>query len=378
VNSFDAIVIGAGLIGCSVAHDLARRGQKVLVLDRREPGKEASWAAAGMLTPASESIKEHALVPLANASLALYPKFIDQIEQTTGMKTGYRRDGALEVFFGDRAEERLQRWVAAVRSAGFNPQPLNATELRSMEPALAADASVGAFLPEEGSVDNRLLSAAVAEAARREGAEVRAGEEVIRVTVTQGRASGVETRAGRIAAHNVIVAAGCFSAQLEGASRYAPTLPARGQMAALRPAEMPLRHVVRGPSYLVPRDDGRLLIGATVERVGFEKAVTAEGIGRLLGDAVRMVPALGAAPVVETWCGLRPDTPDHLPILGPSDVEGLWLATGHYRNGILLAPATARALGEWIVEGRTSLPVEPFSPLRFVSPNPVGAKSAMQ
>jgi glycine oxidase len=367
VKSFGAIVVGAGLIGCSIARELAQRGLRVVALDRQEPGKEASWAAAGMLTPASESIEEHALVPLANASLALYPEFIAQIESSTGMSTGYRRDGALEVFFGDGAEQKLRYWLAAVRSAGFHPEPLNALELRRAEPALAADAVAGAFLADEGSVDNRLLAQAAAEAARHDGVELRTGEEVVRLNMAAGRVTGVETRSGKIAAAHVVLAAGCFSAQIEGAQRYAPTIPARGQMAALRPAERPLRHVVRGPSYLVPRHDGRLVIGATVERVGFEKAVTASAIGKLLGDAVRMVPALAAAPVVETWSGLRPDTPDHLPILGPADMEGLWLATGHYRNGILLAPATARALGEWITEGRTTLPIEGFSPLRFAA-----------
>lgn len=367
MNSPDVIVVGAGLIGCSVARELARRGLRVLVLDRQEPGKEASWAAAGMLTPASESIEEHALVPLANSSLAMYPEFIEQIERTAGMNTGYRRDGALEVFFGEGAEKNLRHWLASVRAAGFQPQPLTAAELRAMEPALAMDAMAGAFLADEGSVDNRLLAQAAAEAARREGAELRAGEEVLRLTMTAERTTGVESRSGKIAAGNVVLAAGCFTARVEGAERYAPTLPARGQMAALRPAEMPLRHVVRGPSYLVPRSDGRLLIGATVEHVGFEKAVTAAAIGKLLSDAARMAPALAAAPVVETWSGLRPDTPDHLPILGPADIGGLWLATGHFRNGILLAPATARALGEWITEGRTSLPVAGFSPLRFAA-----------
>jgi len=365
VKSFDVVVVGAGLIGCCIARELAGLGLRVLALDRQEPGKEASWAAAGMLTPASESIEEHALVPLANASLALYPAFIEEIERTTGRKTGYRRDGALEVFFGEGAEQKLRHWLAAVRSAGFHPQPVNASELRHSEPALAADAAAGAFLAEEGSVDNRLLTPAVAEAARHAGAEVRAGVEVVGLTHAGGRTTGVETRSGTIAAGQVVVAAGCFSPQIEGVGRYAPTIPARGQMAALRPATMPLRRVVRGPSYVVPRNDGRLLIGATVERAGFEKAVTAAGIGRLLSDAVRMAPVLAGAPIVETWSGLRPDTPDHLPILGPTDIEGLWMATGHYRNGILLAPATGRAMSEWITQGHTSMPVEGFSPMRF-------------
>jgi len=364
-ESYDVIVAGAGIIGCSIARELARRGLRVLALDRQEPGKEASWAAAGMLTPAAESSEALPLVAFANASLALYTEFIEQVEQTSGRKTDYRRDGALEVFFGDGAEERLRGWLAALRSAGFQPEPLTAADLRRMEPALAADAAAGAYVVDEGAVDNRLLAAAVAEAARREGVDLRAGVEVTRFLCAGARVSGIETRGERFSARHVVLAAGCFTAQIEGAARYAPTIPARGQMAALRPESMPVRRVVLGPAYLVPRADGRLLVGATVEHVGFVKAVTPEGITRLLGDAVRMVPALAAAPIVETWCGLRPDTPDHLPILGPTDVEGLWLATGHYRNGILLAPATARALADWITEGRTALPVEAFGAMRF-------------
>jgi glycine oxidase len=366
MESFDVIVVGAGIIGCSVARELALRGLRVLVLDRQQPGQEASWAAAGMLTPAAESSEALAIVPLANASLALYTEFVEQVQQVSGMRVDYQRDGALEVFFGDAAEKRLQQWLSGLRAAGFEPQPLSAAELRSMEPALAEDAAAGAYLAGEGAVDNRLLSEAVAKAARREGVELRTGEEVTRLLSSGGRATGVETRRERLATRHVVLAAGCFTAQIQGAERYAPTIPARGQMAAVRPAGIPpLRRVVRGPSYLVPRGDGRLLIGATVERAGFEKALTAAGIGRLLGDAVRMVPALAAAPVIETWCGLRPDTPDHLPILGPCDVEGLWFATGHFRNGIMLAPVTARALGEWIAKGKTSLPVDGFSPMRF-------------
>jgi len=367
VDSPDVIVVGAGIIGCAVARELARRRLRVLVLDRQEPGKEASWAAAGMLTPAAESAEALPLVPFAKASLALYSEFIEQIEQTTGRSTDYRREGALEVFFGEGAEERRAEWLATVRATGFEPEPLSAADLRRMEPALAADAAAGALLADEGAVDNRLLSAAVAEAARREGVEIRAGVEVTRILSTGGRAAGVETRQERHAAKHVVVAAGSFTSQIEGAERYAPTIPARGQMAALRPVSMPVRRVVRGPAYLVPRADGRLLVGATVEHVGFEKAVTPGGIGRLLTDAVRMIPALAGAHIVETWSGLRPDTPDHLPVLGPTDVEGLWFATGHFRNGILLAPATARALGEWIAEGKTKMAVEPFSAMRFVN-----------
>ncbi|HTQ86327.1 MAG TPA: FAD-dependent oxidoreductase, partial [Candidatus Solibacter sp.] len=194
MESSDVIVVGAGIIGCSVARELARRRMRVLVLDRQEPGKEASWAAAGMLTPAAESSEALPLVPFAKASLALYNEFVGQIEQATGRTTDYRRDGALEVFFGDGAEERRARWLSALRASGFEPEPVSGADLRQMEPALVADAAAGALLADEGAVDNRLLSAAVAEAARREGTELRAGTEVVRILSARGHASGVETR----------------------------------------------------------------------------------------------------------------------------------------------------------------------------------------
>jgi len=346
------------------------------VVDRQAPGLEASWAAAGMLTPASESSEAQPLIPFANASMALYPDFVARIEAESGLPAGYRRDGAVEVFFGEGAERRCAEWLAKLRAAGFQPQQTSVAELRRLEPSLAEDAAAGGFAADEGSVDNRLLTKAVATAAERAGVLFRADAEVTRVLVTGERATGVETRCERFSARHVLVAAGCYSGQIEGIEGYAPTVPARGQMAALRPAAMPVRHVVRGPSYLVPRNDGRLLVGATVEHAGFEKVTTAAGIGGLLSDAVRMVPSLAGAPVVETWCGLRPDTPDHLPILGPCDVEGLWFATGHYRNGILLTPATARAIGEWVCEGKTTQPVERFTPMRFAGTAPATARQA--
>jgi glycine oxidase len=366
VKNFDAILVGGGIIGCSIARELARRKLRVVLLDRQQPGRESSWAAAGMLTPAAESEESLALVPFATASLDLYTEFVAGIEQATGKKIDYRRDGSLQAFFGEGAESRRDEWLAFVRGAGFDPQPLSAGELRRMEPVLSDDAAAGAFLRGDGAVDNRQLTEAVADAAQREGVEICTGAEVLRVLCEGTRAAGVETRSERYTAAHVVVAAGCYSSQIEGAARYAPTLPARGQMAALRPAKMPVRRVVRGPVYLVPRADGRLLAGATVEHAGYEKSVTAAGISGILTGAARMVPELAGAPIVETWSGLRPDTPDHLPILGPTDVQGLWIATGHFRNGILLAPATAQAMAEWMTQGNTTLPVRGFSPMRFV------------
>ena len=227
--------------------------------------------------------------------------------------------------------------------------------------------TAAALLPEEGRVDNRLLTAAVLEAARRAGVEFRVGKSVSGLVLEGSRCSGVLAGGDRIAAKDVLIAAGSFCAQIESVARYAPTRPARGQMIALRSAGVNLRRVIASPrGYLIPREDGRLIAGSTLEDAGFEKAVTPQGLQRILGTALEIAPELAGAAVVETWSGLRPDTPDHLPILGPTDVNNLWMATGHFRNGILLAPITARLMKEWLERKPLSANVEGFSAMRFI------------
>jgi glycine oxidase len=221
----------------------------------------------------------------------------------------------------------------------------------------------------EARVEPRALVPAVLAAAQKRGAEVRAGCAVESVVMEGGRVRGVVTSAGEIAAECVVVAAGSWSGGLAGLGRYAPTRPVRGQMVALRSERVRVRRVLRSHhGYIVPRADGRLICGSTAEpEAGFEKRVTPEGQRKILDAAVELVPALADATVIETWSGLRPDTPDHLPSLGPTDVEGLYMATGHYRNGILLSAITARLLREWIVEGGAkSFAVEALSPMRFI------------
>jgi glycine/D-amino acid oxidase-like deaminating enzyme len=247
-------------------------------------------------------------------------------------------------------------------------------EARELEPALSEDVQAAALRPDEASVDNRALTQAVLEAARRSGTEIRAGCGVEAIWRDGGRCAGVTASGERIAAAHVVIAAGCFSAGIEGAAAYAPVKPARGQMVALRREGVRIERVLWSESaYLVPRNDGRILAGATVEYAGFEKRVTAGGIQGLLDAAIEIAPELKHAEIVETWAGLRPDSPDHLPILGPTDIEGLTIATGHFRSGILLAPVTARLVREWITERRTSLPWDDFSPMRFLE-----ARKSMQ
>jgi len=223
-------------------------------------------------------------------------------------------------------------------------------------------------------VEPRALTSAVLQAAKKCGAEIRANVEVRRLLIEGSRCDGVESQSEKFTAKHVVVAAGCFSSAIGSAARVAPTRPVRGQMVSLRAARPIPNHVVRSHSgYVVPRGAGLLVAGSTIEDAGFEKGVTAAGIAGILSAAIELIPELAGAAIEETWSGLRPDTPDHLPLIGPTEIEGLWLATGHYRNGILLAPATAQILGDWIVRGKPGFNVGAYSPLRFTTENSTAA-----
>ena len=368
MDVFDAAIIGGGIIGGSIAFELARHKLRVVLLDRQQPGQEASWAAAGMLAPAPDTPDSIPLVPLGRASLALYPEFIAAVEDASGRKVGYRAEGTLEVLFARGAERELSTLIALHHGLGLPTEPLRLEEAHRLEPALSREARAVALLAYEGSVDNRLLSDAVLAAAARQGVTIRAGAEVTSLLREASGCVGVVAGGEKLRASHVVLAAGCYSGGIEGLSRYAPTRPVRGQMAALRSARVELRRVLRSTrGYVVPRNDGRLIVGSTLENAGFEKRLTPAGLAAILSAALELAPELADAAVVETWCGLRPDTPDHLPVLGPTDIEGLVVATGHYRNGILLAPVTAKLIREWLTEQRTSLPWEAFSPLRFAA-----------
>jgi glycine oxidase len=239
-----------------------------------------------------------------------------------------------------------------------------------MEAGIGRDARAAAFLPEECSVEPRALAAAVFAAAASAGVEMRPGTAVASLALDGKKCAGVKTSSGEtIHAAQVVLAAGCWSSQIPEAADYAPTIPVRGQMAALRHAGEPIRCVLRSEhGYLVPRgmqSPQTLVVGSTIENAGYEKRITSGGLEKILAAANELVPELAKAELVETWCGLRPGTPDQLPILGPAEIDGLVFATGHYRNGILLAPITAKLIGEWIADRRTTMEWEAFSPLRF-------------
>ena len=369
VRTFDVIVVGGGVIGGSIALQLAQSKLRVVLLDRGNPGREASWAAAGMLSPAPDSPSAIPLVPFGRASLSLYPQFVAEIEEIVGRDLDLREDGAIEVFFSADAERQLSTLVALHRGLGLPTEPLPVDEARKLEPALGREACAAAWMPYERSIDPQVLTSAVLEAAESSGVEAIANSNVSCIAEKNGRCSGVDVNGERFSAAQVVLAAGAFSAGIQGIHPPLAVRPIRGQMLRMS-GDVRMGHVLRSErGYVVPReptnDSQEIVAGSTLEDVGFEKRVTPAGLDQICSAAIELVPALASTEVVRTWCGLRPDTPDHLPLLGPSELPGLTIATGHYRNGILLAPITAKLVREWITEQRVSMDWQVLSPLRF-------------
>ncbi len=359
------VVIGAGLIGLAIAYELGLRGANVRVIDAREPGTGASWAGAGMLAPYTEHIESSAFERFCADSLARYPAFVDGIRERGGVDARLRLDGILEAAFDDADVLRLRSRVDAMTARGLPARWLEPEGAHRLEPALRASLRGAALSPSEGHVDNRRLGRALRAACAALGVRVDAFAGPVALEADPRRALGVRGPAGFIAASAVVNAGGAWAAELGGVPERArvPVLPVKGQMLALALPRGLVRRVVWVPgAYLVPRDDGRLLVGATVERADFDVRVTARGVRTLLDAALEALPALGDLSVAETWAGLRPGTPDELPYLGETGLGGYYLAAGHFRNGILLAPATAHALAD-VIEGRpgATAALAPFS-----------------
>jgi glycine oxidase len=368
MKKFDVIIAGGGVIGGAIALELARAGLRVALFDRQQPGQEASWASAGILSPAPENPGVVSMVPLGKASMSLYPEFVAQVEEISGTRVGYRPKGTLEALFSRDTKAELSTIIALHHGLGLKAEPLRPEDARELEPSLSEEVEAAVLRPEEASIDNRALTAAILQAAKRRGAEIFSGDGAKAIWREGNLCAGLVLQTEKVEAHWTIIAAGCFSATIEGVAPFAPVRPAKGQMAALRADEVKIERVLWSEKiYLVPRDDGHVLAGATVEHAGFDKRVTAGGIEKILSAAIDLAPGLANARIEETWAGLRPDSPDHLPILGPTDIDGLLMATGHFRSGILLTPITARLIREWITEQRVSVDWDRFSPLRFQS-----------
>lgn len=367
MKTYDAVIAGGGLIGATIALELAEAGLKVALFDAREPGREASWASAGMISPAPENAGMIPFVPMSLASVALYPEFIDRVERLTGMDVGYRKDGALDVILGGDAEEELSTVIALQHGVGLKARALSAEQARQMEPALTDEIQAAIFREDEASLDTRAFMEATLKAATAKGVEIFPGNGAKAVWKAGGRCQGLLLEHGQVQAKWTVIAAGCFSARIEGAAPYAPVFPAKGQMIALRCEAVEIKRILwLEHKYLVPRNDGRIVAGSTIERTGFDHGVTAGGVELILREVMKMVPGLEQARIEETWAGLRPDSPDHLPIIGATDMDGLLMATGHFRSGILLAPITARLIREWVNTQKVSVNWERVSPMRFL------------
>ena len=370
MSAFDVAIVGGGVIGASIAFELARENLKAVLLDRQQPGQEASWAAAGMLSPGPDSPEAMPLVPLGKESLRLYPEFISLIEEASGLPTAFVREATLQIFPGPSGEAEHQKMAAEYERLGLAFESISLDDARKLELSLGPAAQAAALLRDEAVVDPRHLTSAVIEAARHRGVEIRHDCPVTAVLRTGNRCEGVIAGGERMASKFVVVAAGAYSGGIEWLARYAPTRPVRGQMLALRSKDLKLQRVVRSErGYLVPRRDARIIAGSTLEDAGFDKHVTPSGIQKILNAALDLFPGLASAEIIETWAGLRPGTPDNLPILGPTDIQGLLIATGHYRNGILLTPVTAKLLRLWVLNGRVPMDTAAFSPLRFSAEN---------
>jgi glycine oxidase len=368
MKTFDVAIAGGGLIGGAIALELAQAGLRVALFERGELGREASWASAGILSPAPESPGMIPMVPLGKASMGLYPGFVANIEEISGQSVGFRRFGTMDALFSRDAARDLSTLIALHHGLGLKAEPLRPDDARELEPTLSPEVEAAALRPEEASIDNRALTQAVLHSAQKTGAEILTDHPVEAIRRDGGRCTGLKARGENVAAKWTVIAAGCFSANITGAETYAPVRPAKGQMISLRADELKMARVLWSEKvYLVPRNDGRILAGATVEYVGFDKRVTAGAVNKILSDAIELAPVLANARIEETWAGLRPDSPDHLPILGPTDLDGLLIATGHFRSGVLLAPITARLVREWITNQSVSVDWERLSPMRFAA-----------
>jgi len=365
-KKFDAVIVGGGVIGLSIARSLALRGvRKICVIERQECGTEASYAAAGMLAPQAEADSPDEFFQLLCRSRDLYPDWALSLKAETGIDIELDLTGTLYLSFTDDERRELDHRFDWQLKAGLSAERLTIQEARSLEPQISLSVTGALLFPRDVQVENRRLLAALANSVQGLGVFVMNETNVEEIAVSGGRVTGVRTSKDLVQSPTVIIAAGAWS-DLNGAMKF-PVEPVRGQMVCLSAKPQLTRHVVYSPrGYLVPRQDGRLIAGSTTERVGYLKLVTAGGVKSILVNASEISPAIERLPIVTSWAGLRPRAPDGLPLLGPCDeIEGLIYATGHYRNGILLAPLTGELIAETVVDGRISGELATFSPNRF-------------
>ena len=373
-SSFDVAVVGAGVIGLAVAWRAAQRGLKVIVLERgAHPAKEASAVAAGMLAPVSEALAtEQPLMHLGLASAAAYPEFIAGLTEASGMDTGYLRCGTLLGARDADEADALTRELELRQALGLSVHRLRGSEARRLEPALAPMLRLALEIPDDHAIDPRKLTAALLGALKAAGAQLRVGAPVAEVTIAADRVTGVRLAdtGEQIVAENVVIAAGPWSSSLAGVPEGAsvPVHPIKGQILRLHDPQGPglLTRVLRMTGgYIVPRGDGRYVLGATMEERGFDTKVTAGGVFEVLRNAYELLPSVTELVIDEVSAGLRPATPDNAPAIGPGAIPGLHWATGHFRHGILLTPITAQIVSAQLAGEDPGELAADFAPTRF-------------
>ena len=369
-QSAEVAIIGGGVIGLSIARALTRRGVRdVIVIEKHECGREASWAAGGILAPQIEADAADDFFRLACASRDLYPQFAAELQAESGIDVELDTTGTLYVAFSQDEEAELRHRVEWQRSQGLRVEWLSGDEARTVEPCLSTNVRFALSFPNDYQVDNRKLVEALVIANQRQGVRLITGCGVRKIQITDDAVTGIQTELGFLSAKKIVIAAGAWSSAIAAEGVVLPKLdiePIRGQMLCFNAPGF-ARHVIYSSrGYIIPRRDGRMLAGSTSEHVGFDKRVTEAGTEAINSMAIEIAPALQNISIVDSWAGFRPRAKDDLPVLGSvEDVNGLFYATGHYRNGILLAPITGEVIAEAILGDSSAWPA--FSPQRFTN-----------
>jgi glycine oxidase len=367
----DVAIIGGGVIGLAVARALALRGVRdVLLIERTSLGAESSSAAAGMLAPQAEANRPHEFFYLTCQSRDMYPTFASALWDETGIDIQLDTTGTLYLAFTEPEGEELESRYEWQKQAGLAIEKLTADMARKLEPSICEDVRAALRFPLDSQVENRRLISALAVANERLGVRMETRTDVMSLKVERSRVAGIETSRGFVATDRVVIAGGAWSSLIGASDIALPDLrikPVRGQMLCFEANPQICGHVIYSPrGYIVPRRDGRLLAGSTTEHAGYEKRVTAAGVHQILSAALEISPQIASLPMIDSWAGLRPRAADTLPVLGPcAEIEGVFYATGHFRNGILLAPVTGEVIARAIVDGVFPPSLRIFSPDRF-------------
>jgi glycine oxidase len=369
IKTAEVVIIGGGVIGLAVARALAQRGMRdVLIVERSNLGAEASSAAAGMLAPQAEADCADDFFRLCCQSRDMYSAFAQSLNEETGIDVELESSGTLYLAFTEEDESELEKRYQWQVRANLEVEKLSAETARLLEPYISNRVRAALRFPLDTQVENRRLISALVSANEALGVRVLTGVSVDSLDIKRNRIAGIETSRGFISCERVVIAAGAWTSQILNEMLPNPRIePVRGQMVSCEATPQIARHVIYSPrGYVVPRRDGRLLAGSTTEHAGFDKRVTAAGVQAIVTSALEISPRIAALPLTSSWAGLRPRAADGLPVLGPcAEIAGVFYATGHYRNGILLTPVTAELLARAVIDEEIPPPLQIFSPDRF-------------